>query len=347
MSITLENTELDELYQLAIKEIQNIGGELTVWAGGDAINQQDELAQKFMEKFPKIPIDIKVELSKDHNIKIYEGLLDGDLKPDVVMLQTSNDFEDWKKMGVLAPFKSQSFSNIREELKDSDGYFSSFRMFAFLPQYAKEGVSQIPTTLSDLLTDNYRGHLISTFPHDDDAVLFVFDQLIKKNGEDFIRKFADAEPQFVRGTAGPPLLVGKNGILGGLTGYETNPNQPSQSFIPEGENDFFISWAQRIAMFKLTKHKAAAKLFIAFTQSTSFQESLGKYTVRKDIIGEGEQWIGSYKNTNPEGFFEFMRDRKHINDLRQLMTNYFGPVYGESPLVDHKMIKLTYGWPTY
>ncbi|MGL4697901.1 ABC transporter substrate-binding protein [Enterococcus larvae] len=341
MSIDLENKELEELYQLAIEEMGGTKEELIIWAGGDAVNQQDAVVQAFSDRFPEIPIDIKVELSKIHDLKIYEELLNGDLTPDVTMLQTSNDFEDWKKLDVLEPFKPVGFQNIRDEFKDSEGAFSVFRMFAFLPQYAKSGLSSTPESLMDMLTHEYQDKLVLTYPHDDDAVLFVYSQMIKKHGEQFLADLAKLNPLFIRGTAGPPLLVGKQGLLGSLTGYETMPEQPSQSFIPK--NDFFISWGQRIAMFKLTKHKAAARLFIAFVQSYEFQQSLGHYTVRKDISLKNDTWIGDHSTTDPLGFYTFMRDREYIGRLRNQMQSYFGPVKGESPVVDHKMIKLTYG----
>ena len=100
-------------------------------------------------------------------------------------------------------------------------------------------------------------------------------------------------------------------------------------------------------MFKLTKHKAAARLFLAFIQSEEYQKTLGNYNVRKDIDSKKVPWIGSYPNTNPLGFYTFMRDRRHIGELRKIMTSYFGSVQGESPVADHKMIKLTYGSGTY
>ncbi|MGK9301279.1 UNVERIFIED_CONTAM: ABC transporter substrate-binding protein, partial [Melissococcus plutonius] len=321
------------------------GESLIIWAGGDAVNQQDALAKAFLKKFPRIRLDIYVELSKIHDVRIYKELLNGDLTPDITMLQTSNDFEDWKKMEVLEPFRPVGFSQVRNEFKDDEGYFSAFKMFAFLPQYAKLGIDQPPKNLEDLLTEQYQGKLISTYPHDDDAVLYVYDQMIKQRGERFISDLARLKPYLLRGTAVPPLLVGRNGFLGCLTGYETLPEQPSISYIPE--EDFFISWAQRMAMFKQTKHKAAAKLFLAFIQSKEFQQSLGKYTVRKDIDLGGETWIGNHPNTNPVGFYAFMRDRKHINDLRKLMESHFGPVKGISPVKNHKMIKMTYGWPYF
>lgn len=340
-----EQQELEALYEEAVKEFEGNDDRLTVWAGGDAVNQQQALEEAFTKRFPKVPLDLKVDLSKYHDVIIDKELLDGNLTPDVTMLQTLNDFEDWKAEGVLEAFKPAGFDNIRDEFKDPDGYFSVFRMYAFLPQYAKEGVKEKPESVTDLLKPEFQGKIVNTYPHDDDAVLFVFDRLLKLHGDDFLDEFAKIKPYLIRGTAGPPVLVGMNGFLGSLTGYETYPDQPSVSYIPKG--DFFISWAQRIAMFKLTRHKAAAKLFIAYVQSREFQETLGRYTVRKDIDLNGEKWIGDYDNTDPLGFYEFMRDRKHIGELRARFEEKLGPVKGESPVEDHRLIKLSYGWPHY
>lgn len=340
-----EQQELENLYAEAIKEFEGNDDRLTVWAGGDAVNQQQALEEAFTKRFPKVPLDLKVDLSKYHDLIIDKEMLNGNLTPDVTMLQTSNDFEDWKAEGVLEPFKPEGFDQIRDEFKDPHGYFSVFRMYAFLPQYAKEGVENKPESVTDLLKPEFAGKIVNTYPHDDDAVLFVFDRLMKLHGEEFLDEFAKIKPYLIRGTAGPPVLVGMNGFLGTLTGYETYPDQPSVSYIPKG--DFFISWAQRIAMFKLTKHKAAAKLFIAFVQSREFQETLGRYTVRKDIDLGGEKWIGDYDNTDPLGFYAFMRDRKHIGELRARFEEKLGPVKGDSPVEDHRLIKLSYGWPHY
>lgn len=53
--------ELAELCRLASQELLGSGESLVVWAGGDAVNQQDMLAKAFMDKFPNISIDIYVE----------------------------------------------------------------------------------------------------------------------------------------------------------------------------------------------------------------------------------------------------------------------------------------------
>ncbi|HBX44346.1 ABC transporter substrate-binding protein [Limibacterium fermenti] len=341
MSYQNETAELDSLYASAKEEQKHSKKTFLVWAGGDAPNQQDALYAQFKKRFPGIDIEIIVDLSKYHDIKVYEQLNNGYLEPDVVMLQTMNDFEDWKKLGVLEPFKSQGFPHIRKGYSDPEGHFIGGFIFAFLPQYAKEGVKVAPKNYKDFLAPAFKNKLVLTPPHDDDAVLYVFDHIIKKYGVEFLHELKAQNPAFVRGTAAPAALVGQKGFLGNIVGYPTYPQQPSQSFIPEDE--FFITWPQRAAMFKLTERKATARLFLAYLASYEFQSSRGFWSTRTDVTELGGlQPIENYKNTDPLDFIEWMRDRKHIHELRVLFTGIFGEVKGESPLKDPSLFRVYY-----
>ncbi len=230
---TDEHEELTELYGQAAKELAIDNGKLTVWAGGDAPNQQDALIKQFTSRFPGVPIDLTVDLSKYHDIKVYQELLDGHVTPDVVMLQTMNDFENWKAMDVLEPFKPQSFDKFIPGYSDGDGAFLAAFIFCFVPQYAKRGLKEIPTSYLDFLKPEFKNRLVLTPPHDDDAVLFVYDKIIQKYGVSFLLKLAAQNPLFLRGTAAPAALVGRHRFLGNITGYMTEPGQPSVSFIPK------------------------------------------------------------------------------------------------------------------
>jgi ABC-type Fe3+ transport system substrate-binding protein len=341
MSHQNETAELDALYALAKEEQKNSGKRFLVWAGGDAPNQQDQLYHQFKKRFPGIDIEIVVDLSKYHDIKIYEQLNDGYLEPDVTMLQTMNDFENWKKMDVLEPFKPEGFKHIRAGYSDPDGHFIGAFIFAFLPQYAKEGLGFTPKNYQDFLNPAFKDKLVMTPPHDDDAVIYVFDHIIKKYGEAFLHELKKQNPVFVRGTAAPAALVGQKGFLGNIVGYPTYPDQASQSFIPEDE--FFITWPQRAAMFKLTKNKAAARLFLAYVSSFEFQNSRGFWSTRTDVTEMGGlNPLPDYKNTDPLDFIEWMRDRKHVHELRTLFTDIFGEVKGESPLKDPGLLRVYY-----
>ena len=335
-----ETQELEALYASAKEELKKSGENLLIWAGGDAPNQQDMLRDQFRKRFPGIHIEILVDLSKYHDLKVYQQLNDGFLEPDVVMLQTMNDFENWKKIGVLEPFKPEGFKHIRKGYSDPDGHFIGGFIFAFLPQYAK-GIDFIPKNYQDFLNPVFKDKLVLTPPHDDDAVLYVFDHIIAKYGVEYLHKLKALNPTFVRGTAAPAALVGQKGFQGNIVGYPTYPNQPSVGFIPQ--DDFFITWPQRAAMFKLTRHKAAAKLFLAYLASHEFQSSRGTWSTRTDVTEMGGlQPIERYKNTDPIDFIAWMRDRKHIHELRMLFTEIFGEVKGESPLKDASLLRVYY-----
>jgi len=336
-----ETLELETLYASSKEELKNSKEPFLVWAGGDAPNQQDMLYNQFKKRFPEIDIEIIVDLSKYHDLKVYEQLNDGFLEPDVVMLQTMNDFENWKKMDVLEPFKPEGFKHIREGYSDPDGHFIGGFIFAFLPQYAKSGLNFTPKNYKDFLNPAFKDKLVLTPPHDDDAVLYVFDHIIEKYGVDYLYKLKDQNPTFVRGTAAPAALAGQKGFLGNIVGYPTCPNQPSEAFVPE--EDFFITWPQRAAMFKLTKHKDTAKLFLAYLASHEFQSSRGTWATRTDVTELGGlKPVEEYKNTDPLDFIKWMRDRKHIHELRLLFTEIFGEVKGESPLKDASLLRVYY-----
>lgn len=337
-----EQDELKRLHSLAAEELAETGGKLVVWAGGDAPNQQDMLISMFTQRFPDIPLHLTVDLSKYHDIRVYQSLMDGYLEPDVVMLQTMNDFEDWKAMGVLEPFKPQWFERLKKGYSDEDGAYLGVFMFTFVPQYARDGVSALPADYGDFLKPEFKNRLVLTPPHDDDAVLFVYDHILQNHGERFLADLAAQNPSFVRGTAAPAILAGRNGYLGNITGYPTMPEQPSTHFIPK--SDFFVSWPQRAAMFRLTRHKAAARLWLAYLTSYEHQAARGSWSVRDDVPPPpGMEPIEAYSNTSPLQFISWMRDRPRINKLRAQMEDIFGPVRGESPLTDPDSLRLYYG----
>jgi ABC-type Fe3+ transport system substrate-binding protein len=339
MSYENEQAELNELHKLAAGELAADRGALTVWAGGDAPNQQDELIARFTRRFPDVPLRLTVDLSKYHDINVYQGILDGYMPADVVMLQTMHDFENLKVLDALEPFTPQSFGSLIPGYSDEDGFYLGVVINCFVPQYAKYGLKEIPSRYTDFLKPEYKNRLVLTPPHDDDAVLFVYDRIIKQYGTQFITRLAEQCPRFIRGTAAPAALVGRQGFLGNITGYMTLPDEPSVSFVPE--TDFFVTWPQRAAMFRLTRHKSAARLFIAYLISHEYQSSLSGWSVRGDVKPpQPLRPLNEYANTSPTDFIDWMRDRKHLHELRMLMEDNFGPVQGPSPLTDPALLRL-------
>ena len=96
-------------------------------------------------------------------------------------------------------------------------------------------------------------------------------------------------------------------------------------------------------MFRLTRHKAAAKLFLAYLASHEFQSSRGAWSTRTDVTDLGGlKPLEEYRNTNPMDFIAWMRDRRHIHELRMLFNEIFGEVKDESPLTDSRLLRVYY-----
>ncbi|KAH9189214.1 hypothetical protein AeNC1_008818, partial [Aphanomyces euteiches] len=55
----------------------------------------------------------------------------------------------------------------------------------------------------DLVDPIYKNLIASPYPHDDDAVLFVYSKYVEKYGWDWVAKFAQQNVQFKRGTNTP------------------------------------------------------------------------------------------------------------------------------------------------
>lgn len=61
-----ETDRLASLYARARGE----GGKVVLWAGGDAPNQMDWLKTAFESRFPAVTLDVTVDLSKFHDLRI-------------------------------------------------------------------------------------------------------------------------------------------------------------------------------------------------------------------------------------------------------------------------------------
>lgn len=331
-----ETKQLEKLYFSAINEINENGGKFVVWAGGDEPEQQKNLENAFKKRFPKIPIEIKVDLSKFHNEKINAQLTNNTLEPDVVILQTSNDFDIWKKNDSLYFYKPIGFNQQRDGYADPDGYYITAFILSFLPQ-TSEDITPI-SSYEEFLKPEFKNKLVLTYPHDDDAVLYVYDKITQKYGDVFLAKLAEQNPTFVRGTAAANALVAKKEFAGNLTGYFQSKNSGAKSYILETEP--FITWTQRAAMFNQTKNKNAAKLFLSYISSKEYQSVSKIWPTRRDLKAlPPYKELSEYKNTDFVDFNNWMADRKHVEEVSNKMLKFFGEVKGDSPLTDKNMLK--------
>jgi ABC-type Fe3+ transport system substrate-binding protein len=72
------------------------------------------------------------------------------------------------------------------EFKDLDGYSTGIHIWAFANNINRnlmgDDEQYWPTEANDYLNPEFRGKIISTYPNDDDAVLYLYKQIIDKYG---------------------------------------------------------------------------------------------------------------------------------------------------------------------
>lgn len=324
---------LQDLYQAALKE----GGTLTVYAGGDEITQGFGIKAGFERQFPGVKVDIVVDLSKYHDARIEEELLRKDLKVDVAHLQTLHDFDDWAARGLLLPYKPIGWDQIPAAYKDPQARFTGLFMLTFANSYNKTLVSaeNAPREYADFLKPEFKNRIIITYPHDDDAVLYVFDKIVQKHGIGFIEKLQANGVQWVRGTQTPRDAVeaGKYAVSTGTSGNFVPVESSTVRFVLP-TNDPFLTWAQTGAIFKDARHPAAAKLYLSWMLSLPVASNPRQFPIRMDVVPpRGFKPLDQY-NTSPSDFLAFMRDRARVERLKSLFERLIGPVQGISPLKD-------------
>jgi hypothetical protein len=172
--VEIETKSLDELHDAAMAE----GGVVTLWHGGDEKDSQDAMKEAFEKRFPGMTLNLTVDLSKYHDVNIDEQLAQENLYVDVTMLQTLQDFPRWKEQGVLAPYKPAGFDHIYQQLKDSEGYFSPTTFYFWSISWDRSTLDgPAPAEYPDFLKSEFKDKLVLTYPNDDDAVLYAFDQM--------------------------------------------------------------------------------------------------------------------------------------------------------------------------
>ncbi|MFM9594815.1 ABC transporter substrate-binding protein [Streptomyces scabiei] len=323
-----ESRSLDQLYTAAKAE----GGRLVVYAGGDWKDQQDDTKNAFEKRFPGVEVEMVVDYSKYQDARVDNQLATDSLVPDVVQLQTLQDFERWKKQGVLLPYKPAGFGKVHHRFKDEDGAWIATDVLAFGAAYNKELVGvDAPHGVREFADAKWKGRIASAYPNDDDATLYLYSRYVKRFGWKWLTGMA-RNTEFLRGSdsAGNLMADGKKAI--GLGGWVTpdagnDPEATTVGMLPRTD-DPFVAWGQREAIMRDARHPAAAKLFLNWQLSKERQTSDG-WSVRTDVAPPaGLKQVWQYRNADIDGFPAFMRNRAAAERMRQQMTVYIGEVEG-------------------
>lgn len=321
-----ETKSLDELYADALAE----GGELVIYAGGDTATQQDFTKQTFLSRFPGIKLTMVVDYSKYHDVRVDNQLATDTLVPDVVQLQTLQDFTRWKRQGVLLPYKPAGFAKLHKGFRDPDGAWLAIAVIAFSYMYDTTATGgAAPASPLDLVDPRWQDKIASSYPNDDDAVLYQYKLYAQTYGWDWVARLAAQNVQFARGTNTPGEAVAAKRKVIGIGGAGSLASTSTTRWVV-ADGHPFMAWGQRAAILAGTRRPAAAKLYLNWAISTAVQQNaFNGWSVRTDVTPAGGLApIWQYRNANLDGFPEFMADRAEVERWKQTFSLYFGEVQG-------------------
>ncbi len=314
---------LDQLYEKAKLERS-----LVFYAGGPA-EPHERRAMDFQTRFPGITVSVTGGFSNILNQDIAQQMHAGKLAVDMAFFQTVQDFVAWKAQGVLAAFKPDGFDQIMPNLRDDDGSYMALSANALAYAYntAQLRAEDAPRSAVDFLHPRFRGKLISVYPHDDDAALYLFHLIVQKYGWDWMDKYMANQPQFIQGHLPVARSVASGESMATLDASSSvwpfkRAGQPVEVvFSAVDESPVFTLTG---GIFKDAPHPNAARLYLSWYLAKEQQARLGTFSSRRDVPPpEGFQPLTSYKIAN--NYRELMIDAGLVAGLRKRFEAYTGP----------------------
>jgi ABC-type Fe3+ transport system substrate-binding protein len=316
---------MDQLYEKAKLE-----KELVIYGGGPT-TLYEVPARAFEQKYPGIKVTIHAGFSNVLDEKINEQLKSKKLDVDLAILQTVQDFIRWKKEDVLARFKPAGWGEIDKSFKDRDGYYVGVFVTSVSYAYNKNLVkaADVPTSAKDFLKPEFKGKMITCYPHDDDITLYMFYTALEHYGWDWVNKYMANGAQFVQGHLGVSrsLASGEN-----MVSIDSNPNfslreqragKPVE--IAFSKIDPTPVWAQTAATFRDSPHPNAARLFLTWFLDKEQQSKLDTWSPRKDVPPPaGLPPLFSLKLANK--YLAFISNTELVGYLRKRFEALTGPV---------------------
>jgi ABC-type Fe3+ transport system substrate-binding protein len=315
----------DQLYAKAKDEKM-----LVLYSGGPAA-PYERMAKAFAQRYPGITVAVTGGFSNVLDRQIDEQRAANKLRVDMAFFQTVQDFVAWKKAGALLPFKPAGYAAIDPRFRDPDGAFTPTSVVLVTYAYNTKLVSraEVPKSALDFLKPQFAGKMVTAYPADDDATLYVFDTIVQKYGWDYMKKYMAQKPSFIQGHLGVLRSVANGGnavtfdSTSSTTGALKKAGLPIAFAFPADDvmPTFFIT----AGIFKEGPHPNAAKLFLDWYMAKEQQSRLGTFSARTDVEPPaGLQRLSAYKIVT--GYQQFVSNRDRLAVLRKKLESYTGPV---------------------
>ena len=254
---------LDQLYEKAKAE-----KEVVFYSGGPAAPHENR-AKLFMQQFPGITVSVTGGFSNVLNEQIEKQMADKKLAVDMAFFQTVQDFVTWKKQGKLLNFKPDGFDQIYPNFRDPDGAYMALSANALTYAYntsqgPRRGRAEVGAGFPASRCS--QGKVITVYPADDDATLYLFHTIVQKYGWGWMDKYMANKPNFVQGH----LPVARS-VASGENIATFDASSSVWPFKREGKLEVVFSPVDQTPVFTLTggifkdaPHPNAAKLYLTW-----------------------------------------------------------------------------------
>lgn len=315
---------LDDLYAKAKAE------KSLVFYSGGPVAPYERFVKQFEQRFPGLAVSITGGFSNVLNARINSQLHDKKLVVDMAFFQTVQDFVAWKGQGVLLNFKPEGYDEIAPAFRDPDGAYTTTKVNAITYGYNTKLVApaDVPRSALDFLKPIFLGKLITCYPSDDDATLYLFHTIVQKYGWGYMDKYMANKPNFVQGHLSVARSVGAGTDMATLDATSSvdavkRTGKPIAAvFSQEDATPLFTVTA---GIFKDAPHPNAARLFLTWYMAKEQQSRIGVFSARTDVPPpNGLEPLSSYKVAN--GYRDFVTDAKQLVSLRKRFEGYTGPV---------------------
>lgn len=329
-AVETDSRSLDDLHKAALAE----GGELIIYGGGDLPNGGAGTEAAFMKRFPGMKLRILIDRSKYQGVRIDNQLALDSLQCDAVHILAGHYYDRWKADGELLAYKPAGWDQVYPDFKDPDGTVTAVAVYAFSTLINKSLLSEqdAPRDAIDFLDPTFKGKIALTYPQDDDSILYQFDRIVSQHGWSFIERLLSQDVLWNRGSGVTRQRVEKGEATVSFTTsgpLVANPKLPTQFLLPN--KDSFLSWAHPCAIFRKARHPEAAKLYMSWLLSEETQGTKRQWSVRHDMPPpDGLKPIVEY-NTYPLHLREYLRDRSRLEQFRDQLEQYIGPMTGANP----------------
>jgi ABC-type Fe3+ transport system substrate-binding protein len=232
-----------------------------------------------MQKYPGIAVSVTGGFSNVLNERIERQIADRKLEIDMAFFQTVQDFVTWKTQGKLLAFKPDGFDQIMPNFRDEDGAYLALSANALTYAYntARVRAEDAPKSAQDFLKPMFAGSVITVYPADDDAALYLYHLIVQKYGWGWMDKYMATKPNFIQGH----LPVARS-VASGENIATFDASSSVWPFKREGKLEIVWSPVDETPVFTLTggifkdaPHPNAAKLYLTWFLAREQQSRLG------------------------------------------------------------------------